>query len=431
MATTQKGHQCSQRPGAGSEYCWQHVGAATTNVRRVTETPVRETVQSDQCLAITLKGSQCSRRSKAGSGQGYCWQHIGRAAVEAPPVRNFVSSVNQCMATTLQGQQCKRSSKAGSGLNYCWQHVRQAEIGKRAVVRTRVSEGSETEQREDMTEQVDSTTELRVKNGSFLDTTELNQCMATTKAGHRCSRRPKAGSDHGYCWQHIGHAATTTVEKETDEPQPPLPARKSKPIKFEKVFLPLEWIVKDLTNETKAKLRSKMTEPPSKCEIPGYVYAFEIIDPETPDEIHIKVGYSQDVWRRLRQWKRQCPSKKIVFRGCWPCALQTESVDQETGRQVEAIGPGEPTPYPRRIEQLVHLELKDVAAYSLHIQPELRTKLTVSRSGTRGQCSDCGKMHREIFSFQRFPSSKLRGKEFDLVVLPVIKRWGMFVSKHV
>ncbi|KAG8767374.1 hypothetical protein FRC12_006281 [Ceratobasidium sp. 428] len=434
MATTQQGRQCSRRLGAGSEYCWQHVGASTTNILRAAETPIREpTLQSNRCLAITQKGSQCSRQPKAGSGGDYCWQHIGHAKtvnqrtiapVEDPPIRNS-PSVNQCMATTQKGSQCKRSPQAGSGSSYCWQHVGQAEPSERAVVESRVLEASETEQREDIAQGVGSTTDLPVETNSVSGTTEVDQCMATTKAGHRCSRRPEAGTVHGYCWQHKGLAVSAiATAKVTDEPQPALQARKSKPIEYER------WIREGLSSETKAKLRTKMTESPSRCEIPGYVYAFEIIDPATPEEVHIKVGYSKDVRKRLRGWQRQCPSKRILLRGCWPCALQMDNVDGETGRQVESIGPGEPTSYPHRVEQLVHLELKEVAAYSLHIKPECRKPIEL-RSSMRGPCSDCNKMHREIFSFQRYTSSKLRGKEFDLVVLPVIKRWGMFVSKHV
>ncbi|KAG8769744.1 hypothetical protein FRC12_004773 [Ceratobasidium sp. 428] len=436
MATTQQGRQCSRRLGAGSEYCWQHVGASTTNILRAAETPIREpTLQSNRCLAITQKGSQCSRQPKAGSGGDYCWQHIGHAKtvnqrtiapVEDPPIRK-TSLVNQCMATTQKGSQCKRSPQAGPGSSYCWQHAGQSEPGDQsAVVEPRVLEASETEQREDIAPGVDSSTNLRVKTSSVSGTIEVDQCIAITKAGSRCSRRLEAGSGHGYCWQHKGLAvsATATAKTTDDHPQPPSPTRKSKPIEYEK------WIREGLSSETKAKLRTKMTESPSRCEIPGYVYAFEIIDPTTPDKVHIKVGYSKDVRKRLRGWQRQCPSKRILLRGCWPCALQMDNVDGETGRQVESIGPGEPTSYPHRVEQLVHLELKEVAAYSLHIKPELR-KPTELRSSMRGPCSDCKKMHREIFSFQRYNSPKLQGKEFDLVVLPVIKRWGMFVSKHV
>ncbi|KAG8719813.1 hypothetical protein FRC09_010592 [Ceratobasidium sp. 395] len=253
------------------------------------------TLRSDRCLAITQKGSQCSRQPKAGSSGDYCWQHIRRAdaanqrtttPVDAPPVRNS-PSVNQCMATTQKGSQCKRSPQAGSGSSYCWQHAGQAELGERVAVGPQVLETRETEQRGGLASGVDDTANLRVETNSISGTTEVDQCVATTKAGRRCSRRPEAGT-------HKGLAVSTTATANTPDvdPQPPAPTRKSKPIEYER------WIREGLSSETKAKLRTKMTEPASRCEIPGYVYAFEIIDarsvdPATPEEVHIKVGRTE------------------------------------------------------------------------------------------------------------------------------------------
>lgn len=37
-------------------------------------------------------------------------------------------------------------------------------------------------------------------------------------------------------------------------------------------------------------------------------------------------------------------------------------------------------------------------------------------------------MHKEIFSFTRIPKGKLKGREWDGVVQPVIERWGKFVE---
>ena len=42
-------------------------------------------------------------------------------------------------------------------------------------------------------------------------------------------------------------------------------------------------------------------------------------------------------------------------------------------------------------------------------------------------CTDCGKIHQETFELQRFKRGPLVGKEWDMVVKPVIERWGKFV----
>lgn len=40
-------------------------------------------------------------------------------------------------------------------------------------------------------------------------------------------------------------------------------------------------------------------------------------------------------------------------------------------------------------------------------------------------------MHKEIFSFERFPPGKRKGQEWELVVRPILKKWGKFVEEHV
>ncbi|KAG9125416.1 hypothetical protein FRC07_007691 [Ceratobasidium sp. 392] len=186
------------------------------------------------------------------------------------------------------------------------------------------------------------------------------------------------------------------------------------------------WIPQDLSRAIRKKIREKLEKSRPKTEDPGYVYAFEIIDPDTPDEIHIKVGYSKDVARRLREWRGQCPSKKIVFRGCWPGDVESDKFYGQDGKLIGTIVPAKPTNYPRLIERLVHLELKEVAAKSLHLPLELRGPV---KGMSKEPCLDCGKQHAEIFSFKRATTGQLKGNEFECVVLPVIIYWGVFVSK--
>lgn len=37
-------------------------------------------------------------------------------------------------------------------------------------------------------------------------------------------------------------------------------------------------------------------------------------------------------------------------------------------------------------------------------------------------------MHKEIFTFTKVQKGKLKGREWDKVVQPVIERWGKFVE---
>ncbi|KAG8746361.1 hypothetical protein FRC12_014306 [Ceratobasidium sp. 428] len=237
-----------------------------------------------------------------------------------------------------------------------------------------------------------------------------------TKHGQQCRNSPAKGAGKQYCYLH-------TPQGSKDIPTPTSEAKNDTSVGFE------SWIPGDLSPTTKVKIRAKMAESLSQSENPGYVYAFEIVDPETPDYIHIKVGYSKNVLQRLSQWQRQCPSKEIKLRGGWPSTLKTEYVNQTTGEYVESIRFENPTKYPHRVEQLVHLELEDVALHSLHLKPEHRRPAASCPSMSR-RCLDCGRLHREIFSFKRFTEPGLKGCEFDKVVLPVIEHWGRFVSQR-
>lgn len=39
-------------------------------------------------------------------------------------------------------------------------------------------------------------------------------------------------------------------------------------------------------------------------------------------------------------------------------------------------------------------------------------------------------MHKEIFSFPRVKSGRYKGKEWELLVQPVISKWGSFVEAY-
>jgi hypothetical protein len=41
-----------------------------------------------------------------------------------------------------------------------------------------------------------------------------------------------------------------------------------------------------------------------------------------------------------------------------------------------------------------------------------------------------GAMHREIFAFPRPEKGRYKGREWELLVKPVIEKWGKFVSEY-
>jgi hypothetical protein len=51
-------------------------------------------------------------------------------------------------------------------------------------------------------------------------------------------------------------------------------------------------------------------------------------------------------------------------------------------------------------------------------------------SGPLDTLSAGGKEHKEIFTFARVQQGKLRGKEWEKVVLVVIEKWGKYVDDH-
>jgi len=41
-----------------------------------------------------------------------------------------------------------------------------------------------------------------------------------------------------------------------------------------------------------------------------------------------------------------------------------------------------------------------------------------------------GKKHREIFTFQKASEGELEGREYELVIRPIIEKWVKFVQEH-
>jgi hypothetical protein len=81
------------------------------------------------------------------------------------------------------------------------------------------------------------------------------------------------------------------------------------------------------------------------------------IDPNTPKEVHLKVGRAINLVKRLDEWGKQCVSREVILRGWWPGTV--EDNDQDSNNSVNGsvslmkgrIKPGEKGKYCHRLER--------------------------------------------------------------------------------
>ncbi|VDC07825.1 unnamed protein product [Peniophora sp. CBMAI 1063] len=249
------------------------------------------------------------------------------------------------------------------------------------------------------------------------------QCAGMTAAGARCRKMVKTASGVDgdvFCHQH---------EKKMREPSGFYDRKTGKTfVKFG------DWIPDHLQPSTQASLRSEMQKARSDSDVDGYIYTFEILDPSTPSIVHLKVGRATNLNRRMDQWSKQCGSHEQVLRGHWPGGMTPDQASLVRG----LIVAGDKGKWCHRLERLVHLELADLAAYAPYLDSGFPSNMSASDDddgGAKGKkakrdvkkCPDCGKMHKEIFTFER-AKGRYDDREWELIVKPVIEKWGMFVE---
>jgi hypothetical protein len=111
-----------------------------------------------------------------------------------------------------------------------------------------------------------------------------------------------------------------------------------------------------------------MEKQASSSDKDGYIYAYEIrsmsrltwaldlnlcafTDPNTPDEVHIKVGRSVNLVKRLDEWGKQCVSREVILRGWWPGTIEDNDQEEGTVSLLKGrINPGEKGKYCHRLE---------------------------------------------------------------------------------
>ncbi|KAK2467006.1 hypothetical protein APHAL10511_001264 [Amanita phalloides] len=258
-------------------------------------------------------------------------------------------------------------------------------------------------------------------------TQQQNQCAAFTKAGKQCTRRVKLGT---YCFQHV---------KEINLATGFYARRNGMWIEYK------NWIPDHLLPETQAMLRAEMEKARSSNDVPGYIYTFEIrgdcilisqsyIENDKYAEpnsctIKFKVGRATNHVRRLDQWGKQCGSKEQIRLGIYP---NPDTDDSSNLRGLQELDETRKAAWCHRLERLIHLELGDIIATKVYLDPTwpnasaptTGSPLTDLAREDKQVCSDCGCAHKEIFEFERVTKGRYKSKEYELIVKPIIEKWG-------
>ncbi|KAI0094083.1 hypothetical protein BDY19DRAFT_902747 [Irpex rosettiformis] len=260
------------------------------------------------------------------------------------------------------------------------------------------------------------------------------QCSGLTQAGQRCKKMAKVDpvlayvlgddeddNDDGiiqvYCSQH--------KDKVLDKKEFLSPVT-GEYVKFD------EYIPSYLEPATQTALRALMTKLASKADRDGYIYGFEILDPDNDEYVFFKVGRTVKLNKRMDEWAKQCGSKSQHLRGRWP-EMPGDDAPDLMGRLQE----GHRGKFCFRLERLIHVELADLALNGQYLLPGFPTVSPdftdngSPKAKLKKKCVDCGKMHKEIFAFQRPQKGRFHKHEWELIVKQIIHKWGRFVEEHV
>jgi len=101
-------------------------------------------------------------------------------------------------------------------------------------------------------------------------------------------------------------------------------------------------------------------------------------DNSTPKHVHLKVGRTNNLPKRITEWSKQCTTHEHTFRGSWPVLPASQSF---LPGKLQARAKG---PYSHRLERLIHLELADLATNTPYLLPGFPKKLAASAASGSG-----------------------------------------------
>ncbi|EJF55618.1 hypothetical protein BD309DRAFT_1024170 [Dichomitus squalens] len=196
------------------------------------------------------------------------------------------------------------------------------------------------------------------------------------------------------------------------------------------------WVPSFIEERTQVLLRDAIRKPPSRVDVEGLLYGLQVDDPTCPyDVVKVKIGRTTHINRHYNEHLNTCPSLRYTILGYYPPRASPESATSpfalQTDLGVAHMKPTDTVPFSHRLEYLAHLVLADVAANA----PYLCTAWPTSDSAglrlgviqERSPCTDCKHVHEEVFVFRRFPGN-LRGKEWELVIRPIIMKLALHVE---
>jgi hypothetical protein len=112
-----------------------------------------------------------------------------------------------------------------------------------------------------------------------------------------------------------------------------------------------------------------------------------VLDKDTPDHVHFKVGRSNNFVRRTGEWNRQCSAHEQILRGVWP---EDPTISTLKGRMG---GKGKKAPCCHRLEKLIHIELADRATNPKGVdQPTTSTPRKSKRKDKAEEAKMSGKV---------------------------------------
>ncbi|EKM55963.1 uncharacterized protein PHACADRAFT_256943 [Phanerochaete carnosa HHB-10118-sp] len=146
------------------------------------------------------------------------------------------------------------------------------------------------------------------------------------------------------------------------------------------------WELGWLQAETWNTLAELLNAPPDATDNKGYIYSALVMGTLPPNEMHIKIGRTTDLVRRMGQWRRSCPSHPL-------CLDYSRS-----------------TRYYVRLEKIVLLVLRDLVDHQAYLTPEFPDVAPPERRRDSWGCSatmkpkaevceDCESIHIEVFRF--------------------------------
>ncbi|QRV90267.1 hypothetical protein RhiJN_18285 [Ceratobasidium sp. AG-Ba] len=165
-----------------------------------------------------------------------------------------------------------------------------------------------------------------------------NQCLGMVRGGATRCRRTCSSSE--YCFQHIGQSE----DKAGDFQLPSGVNLRS--------LIP-DLLPNYLSVGTRRNLIECIKSPLSGKEKSGLIYAFKILDLDDSGETYIKVGRSQNAVNRKQEWENNC-GFRLEELGRWPN---------------DPAQPSKKAKYSHVLENLILLEVSEVARRQLHLLP--------------------------------------------------------------